>query len=55
MQQASLIDELEAAVAAKDLGRRAHVLRRVTDLFAAKSASYSGEQVSLALRAGAFD
>jgi uncharacterized protein (DUF2336 family) len=43
----SLIDELEAAISQKNLASRAEVLRRITDLFAAGSATFGGEQTSL--------
>ena len=43
----SLIDELEAAVASSDFGRRASILRRVADLFVSTSANLSSEQTAL--------
>ena len=43
----SLIDELEAAVASSDIGRRASILRRVADLFVSTSANLSSEQTAL--------
>jgi len=43
----SLVDELEAAIASSDIGRRAVILRRVADLFVSASASLSGEQTAL--------
>ena len=43
----SLIDELEAAVAQRNIGSRADVLRRITDLFAAGSDEYNVEQMTL--------
>jgi uncharacterized protein (DUF2336 family) len=43
----SLIDELEAAILQRNIASRAEILRRVTDLFAAGSASFGGEQNSL--------
>jgi uncharacterized protein (DUF2336 family) len=42
-----LIGELEDMIAAKDIGRRAAMLRRVTDLFALGSGKLSDEQISL--------
>ena len=42
-----LFDELEAAVADSDLGRRAQILRRIADLFASASGNLSAEQISL--------
>jgi uncharacterized protein (DUF2336 family) len=43
----SLVDELEAAIASSDIGRRAVILRRVADLFASSSENISGEQAVL--------
>jgi uncharacterized protein (DUF2336 family) len=43
----TLIDDLEAAIASGEIGRRAETLRRVTDLFISGSAQYSDEQVAL--------
>lgn len=43
----SLIDELEATISQKNIASRAEILRRITDLFAAGSASFGGEQTSL--------
>lgn len=43
----SLIDELEAAIAQRNIASRAEILRRITDLFAAGSANFGGEQTSL--------
>jgi len=43
----SLVDELEAAIASSDIGRRAVILRRVADLFVSVSGSLSGEQATL--------
>lgn len=43
----SLVDELEAAIASSDIGRRAAILRRVADLFASTSFSLSNEQTAL--------
>jgi uncharacterized protein (DUF2336 family) len=47
MQSASLIDELEDAIADKRLGRRAEILRRVTDLFISGSGRFSEDQIDL--------
>jgi uncharacterized protein (DUF2336 family) len=46
-QHGSLIDQLEDALGSKDFGRRAEVLRRVTDLFALRSGAFSEDQVAL--------
>jgi hypothetical protein len=43
----SLIDELEAAVANRNIGSRADVLRRVTDLFVTGSDRFDCEQLAL--------
>ena len=43
----SVIDELEEAIASKEIGRRADTLRRVTDLFVSGCAGFSGEQIAL--------
>lgn len=43
----SLVDELEAAIAGSDIGRRAVILRRVADLFVSTSANLSDEQTAL--------
>lgn len=43
----SLIDELIGVVASGNVKERLRVLRRVTDLFAAGSRSFSGEQIAL--------
>jgi uncharacterized protein (DUF2336 family) len=43
----SLIDELESVVASRNIGSRADVLRRVTDLFVAGSDRYDAEQMAL--------
>jgi uncharacterized protein (DUF2336 family) len=43
----SVIDELEEAIASKEIGRRADSLRRVTDLFVSGPASYTDEQIAL--------
>lgn len=43
----SLIDELEAAISQRNIASRAEVLRRITDLFAAGSGNFDGEQTTL--------
>jgi uncharacterized protein (DUF2336 family) len=43
----SLVDELEAAIASTDIGRRAVILRRVADLFVSTSENLSNEQTAL--------
>lgn len=43
----SLVDELETAIAGRDIRRRAVVLRRVADLFASSSGNLSDEQTAL--------
>ena len=43
----SLIDELEDVIAGNDIGHRAKMLRRVTDLFATTSGRLSDEQMDL--------
>jgi uncharacterized protein (DUF2336 family) len=43
----SLVDELEAAIAGSDIGRRAVILRRVADLFVSTSGNRSSEQTAL--------
>jgi len=43
----SMIDELEEAVASKEIGRRADTLRRITDLFVSGSAAFSDDQIAL--------
>ena len=43
----SLIEDLEAAIAHKNVGERAGMFRRVTDLFAAGSATFEPEQIKL--------
>jgi uncharacterized protein (DUF2336 family) len=43
----SLIDELEAAVAQRNIGSRADVLRRVTDLFVTGAGRFDSEQRAL--------
>jgi uncharacterized protein (DUF2336 family) len=45
--QVGLIEQLEEALASNDLGRRADLLRRVTDLFVLGSGSFSEEQIEL--------
>src|ERR1700684_1616045 len=45
--QGGLIDQLEEALGNKDFARRAEVLRRVTDLFALRSGSFSDDQIAL--------
>ena len=45
--QRTIIDELEEAIANKDIGQRADTLRRVTDLFVSGSSGFSDEQVAL--------
>jgi uncharacterized protein (DUF2336 family) len=45
--QQGLLDELEDALTRQDIGRRAEILRRVTDLFVATSAGCSDEQIAL--------
>ncbi|HLH87036.1 MAG TPA: DUF2336 domain-containing protein [Xanthobacteraceae bacterium] len=46
-QQQSLLEQLEEAVAQKDIHYRAETLRRVTDLFIAGAGTFSPEQLSL--------
>ncbi len=43
----SLIDELEDAIANKDLHHRAAVLRRITDLFVTNGSGFSAEQIAM--------
>jgi uncharacterized protein (DUF2336 family) len=43
----NLIDELESTIANTEVGQRADVLRRITDLFVAGSSGFSHEQVEL--------
>lgn len=43
----SVIDELEDAIASKEIGRRADSLRRVTDLFVSGPARFTDEQIAL--------
>jgi len=45
--QDNLIDQLEGAIAGKDIGHRAVMLRRVTDLFVLGSGKLSDEQIAL--------
>ncbi|QPF92101.1 DUF2336 domain-containing protein [Bradyrhizobium commune] len=45
--QESLIEQLEAAMAGKNMSRRADTLRRVTELFSAGSGRFSDDQVGL--------
>src|SRR5882757_9201744 len=45
--QKSMIDELEEAIASKEIGRRADTLRRITDLFVSGSAAFSDDQIAL--------
>jgi uncharacterized protein (DUF2336 family) len=45
--QDGLIDQLEGALASKDLSKRAEVLRRVADLFMAGSGKFSDAQIEL--------
>jgi uncharacterized protein (DUF2336 family) len=45
--QRSLIDDLEVAITQRDIASRAEILRRITDLFAAGSVNYGGEQTAL--------
>lgn len=45
--QDSLIDQLESALASKELSKRAEVLRHVTDLFVFGSGKFTGEQIDL--------
>jgi uncharacterized protein (DUF2336 family) len=47
LSRQTLIDDLEAAIASGEIGRRAETLRRVTDLFVSGSAHYSDEQIAL--------
>jgi uncharacterized protein (DUF2336 family) len=43
----NLIRELEDAISQKDIGRRAEMLRRLTELFVSESSKYTGEQIAL--------
>jgi uncharacterized protein (DUF2336 family) len=45
--QPGLIDQLEEVLGSNDLGRRAEILRRVTDLFVSHSGTYSEAQIAL--------
>jgi uncharacterized protein (DUF2336 family) len=45
--QEGLADQLEQALASKDLSKRADILRRVTDLFMVGSGKFSTEQIDL--------
>src|SRR5882757_89293 len=45
--QKSMIDDLEEAIASKEIGRRADTLRRITDLFISGSGGFSDDQVAL--------
>ena len=44
---ATLIDELEAAIAGKDMRRQADIMRRVTDLFMLHGTGFTGEQIAM--------
>ena len=46
-KQHNLIDDLNDAVATKNLGRRAEMLRRIAGLFVSGSGEFTGEQVAL--------
>jgi uncharacterized protein (DUF2336 family) len=43
----SLVDDLEAAIASSDIGRRAAILRRVADLFVSTSGNLSNQKTAL--------
>ena len=43
----NLIDDLEDAIATKNIGRRAELLRRVADLFATGATTFSGDLIAL--------
>jgi uncharacterized protein (DUF2336 family) len=43
----SLLEELEAAISRRNIASRAEILRRITDLFAAGSGNFGGEQLLL--------
>src|SRR3569623_1305460 len=43
----SLIDELNAAIAAGDVKRRLRIMLRISDLFAAGARNYSGQQIAV--------
>ena len=45
--KASLIDELEQALASGTSDQRIHTLARITDLFVIGAESYSGDQIDL--------
>jgi len=47
LEHENLIDQLEEVMAGKDIGRRAAMLRRVTDLFVLGSGKLSDEQIAL--------
>jgi uncharacterized protein (DUF2336 family) len=47
MPSVNIIEQLETALASKDITRRAEVLRRVTDLFVLGSGTFSEDQVDL--------
>ena len=47
MANRSLVDDLEAAIASSDIGRRAVMLRRVADLFVSTSRNLSKQQTAL--------
>ena len=47
LEDENLIDQLEEVIAGKDIGRRAAMLRRVTDLFVLGSGKLSDEQIAL--------
>lgn len=47
LEHENLIDQLEEVIAGKDIGRRAMMLRRVTDLFVLGSGKLSDEQIAL--------
>src|SRR4030088_1499427 len=44
---ATLIDELESGLAHREIGHRAKVLQRITELFVTNSSQLSGEQIVL--------
>ena len=45
--QSSLINQLEGALASKDLSKRAEMLGRVTDLFMHGSGKFTSDQIDL--------
>ncbi len=47
LEHENLIDQLEEVIASKDIGHRAIILRRVTDLFVLGSGRLSAEQIGL--------